>query len=382
MRFTTQGTEYDLNQVYPAVGYPSMAPVTDLSDVHIVRYDASTRIVDESSNLVVDGGTFNGTSAQLKTLAVGSNMSLTESNGTVTLDATGFAPASLTKQSILDSIQVDASTMLVDRTTPDSVIISSLVNQNDLFNDILVGPGLVATRDTTNNQITLNTASTVLTETTGDSRYAPIAGAGSTVEAIKQAVLDAISLGTAQLTLDRSVPGTLTINAPPFSYSWPQGTVYNYSNASGDLTFDPNQTTVSGGKLPIQPGSVPSNFELSFEMLPSGNTTSSQYIFYFTDTAGNKGHSFYGLLYNNVSLYDLYGIVSSEHHATYTDNFVSVKLVQNSSGAQLYIDNVVKSSLSSSQFNDRRDCIYIGSYKTGTGYSFNGQIRNLQIIET
>lgn len=76
----------DLNSALAAVGYAGPLPVASLDAVHAAWYAAPAGpYVDLASNLVVDGGTFNLEPARLRSLAVGSGLTLASSADALTV---------------------------------------------------------------------------------------------------------------------------------------------------------------------------------------------------------------------------------------------------------------------------------------------------------
>ena len=211
LKFTSSNIDMNLDQALNGVGFSNLTPVASLAAINAALYVASaTDQYLATSTLVKSQGSFAVAPAELKTLAVGNNMTLTEGADTVTLDATGFAPASLTKQSVLDAIHVGPN-LLVDRTTPDQVNISGIVNQQDLFQDILVGPGLTVNRDTTNQTITIDNT---FTQTVADGRYAPISGGSVDLSNYRTAPQIQTVVNTLQSQINALVGTVTTLHFP------------------------------------------------------------------------------------------------------------------------------------------------------------------------
>ena len=159
---------------------------------------------------------------------------------------------------------------------------------------------------------------------------------------------------------------------PTVLYSWTANTVYTFNgNQNPANNFNKSLTTVSGCRIPV---SIPSTFTLEFEVDNLAPQNSLEFIFN-VGTPTSRGVS----LYKNANVHDLWANVSSTFPDSYS-GFVTMKLVKDSTGIILYVNNVQKASHTNSNIGTLSD-LYIGHYfpNQPSSYGFTGQMKNLTL---
>ena len=163
------------------------------------------------------------------------------------------------------------------------------------------------------------------------------------------------------------------------------GTEYNFgSGLNPNTTFNINNTTVQGLILPT--GTLPAEYCMEFEMKPTV-TSNYYYIFSIHDGAGSRHgvefyHDFrYSPVKSHLSSSYVPGGYTDWAQSYSTSSFIHVKFEKLSTGVSLFLNNILKGSLSSGQYDTTKMTeIKIASYG-GSGVHFQGKIKNFKIYE-
>ena len=169
-----------------------------------------------------------------------------------------------------------------------------------------------------------------------------------------------------------------------FLFITPTGTEYNFgSGLNINTTFNINNTTVTGLILPT--GTLPAEYCMEFEMKPSV-TSNYYYIFSNHDGSSRHGVEFYhDFRFSPISSH-LSSSAPNSSSDTWTQSystssFTHIKFEKLSTGVSLYINDVLKGSLSSGQYDaTKMTVIKMASYG-GAGVHFQGKIKNIKVYE-
>ena len=395
LKFTSSNIDMNLDQALNGVGFSNLTPVTSLAAINAALYVASaTDQYLATSTFVKSQGSFGVSPAELKTLEAGTGMTMDQTSDTVTLNVTpvqidlppplayGFA---LTTDDTFGESSFDTvHTHALQFTPPLAVTTRAL------------GPGTIGSETHTDVKVTRIAAdvyskleannkfleqTNAFTKDAADLLSAPI-GSGSSVDvdAIKQAVLDAIVIGSG-LVANRSVPGTLTLNVPPFET--PTDFEYNFGSGLDAFEFfNPHKSTVEGLILPAV---VPDNFRLEFSMAPTV-TSNYYYIVSIHDGTGQR----HGVeLYHEFRFSPIQTSFGTYYPGgpyvgfaqTYNTNgqYYDIKIEKQSTGVTLFLDGVQKVSFSTGQYDAARmTTVKLASYH-GSGVHFQGKMKNIKL---
>ena len=414
LRLHSGNLEFNLNDGLDAIGFSALTPVAALANVNMALFtSAASEQYLAQTDLVKTQGNLGVAPAELKALAAGNNMVITSDENTVTLESQGDPVVYGATSDVDDPLfGLNAGTLNAEHNHALQFVSPlSVVHKN-------LGAGTVAGVSHPDVKLTRVTVD-VYSKTEADDRFAPIGSSftlqdvldkiftgagvvadrsipgqvtlgGPDLSSVTQNVLDNIQIATGDLapnvSIDRSVPGRILL-ARQFNYQWPTGTEFHFGPGLDGMSyldvFNFYQNPVQG--LILDTGTIPSEFCLEFEMKPT-ITSGYYYIASIHDGTSRHGVEFYhDFRYSPVKshLSSSYpGGGSASWTQSYpTNSFTKIKFKKESTGVSLFVDDVLKGSLSTGQYDPTKMTLAkIASYGGGPPH-FNGYIRNLRMYQ-